>query len=401
MSLVRGQEDQPAGVAVGTAGQQMGNFRAISEATGADEMKGPLSRGQRPKATGNRGGCHNGGIGRGAGGRPAAGILATGVDEMKGPLSPGQRPKITGSLAQAAQQHESGQRTGGPTSRGSRGDGRPADGKFQDGLMQESEKLQRMAQQHGKRQQMVLDGCGGEAEEECCGEDSRNGGAAACAAANKRPEKQRLPVVAAFGRSRTARMAPMVWSGGTDSRSEESSDSEGADLNGGAAACAAAIDAVNKELRELQDRTVELVLMRRRLEEQQDALSAEEQEQQDAENEEWSGMTEEQRQDALGAEMQEQQDAETFKCTQEEATVTVGNLALGVTGSILAECYEQIGEVQGAKILEECGPDWRPLGIVTFTNPEDAEEAQQRFDGVELAGRAMVVRMEGPREEEI
>ena len=88
MSLVRGQvaEDQPVGVAVGTAGQQLGNFRVSSSATGADEMKGPLSRGQRPKTTGNRGGCHSGGIGRGAGGRPAAGILAAGADKMKGPL---------------------------------------------------------------------------------------------------------------------------------------------------------------------------------------------------------------------------------------------------------------------------------------------------------------------------
>ena len=47
---------------MGTAGQQMGNFKAISAALGADEMKGPLSRGQRPKAIGNRGGCHSGGI---------------------------------------------------------------------------------------------------------------------------------------------------------------------------------------------------------------------------------------------------------------------------------------------------------------------------------------------------
>ena len=52
--------------------------------------------------------------------------------------------------------------------------------------MQGLAQLQGQGQQ-GKRQQMVLDGCGGEAEEECCSEDSRNGGAAASAAANGEP----------------------------------------------------------------------------------------------------------------------------------------------------------------------------------------------------------------------
>jgi hypothetical protein len=63
-------------------------------------------------------------------------------------------------------------------------------------------------------------------------EDSRNGGAAACAAAKEGSGKQRLPVVAAFCGRR-------VRSGGADSSSEES---EGAGLDGGAAACTAAMD---------------------------------------------------------------------------------------------------------------------------------------------------------------
>ena len=113
------------------------------------------------------------------------------------------------------------------------------------------------------------------------------GGAAANAAENGEPVTQRLPMVAAVRRRRTVRMAPTVRSGGTDSSSEESSeDSEGADLDGGAAACAAAIEAVNCELRELQDRTVELVLERRRLEDMWDEIDAQNMEQQNAANEE-------------------------------------------------------------------------------------------------------------------
>ena len=48
------------------------------------------------------------------------------------------------------------------------------------GLIQDPTQLQLMEQRQGERQQMVLDGCGGEgsgikeAEEECCDEDSRN-----------------------------------------------------------------------------------------------------------------------------------------------------------------------------------------------------------------------------------
>ena len=66
MSLVRQVADQQAGVAVGTAGQQMGNFKAVSAAVEAAETKGPSSKERRPEATGSRGGSHSGGTGRGA-----------------------------------------------------------------------------------------------------------------------------------------------------------------------------------------------------------------------------------------------------------------------------------------------------------------------------------------------
>ena len=68
----------------------------------------------------------------------------------------------------------------------------------------------------------------------------RNGGAAASAAANEGAVRQRLPVVAALAVSRRGRQVRFVGDSGSDSGNEESSGgSEGADLNEGAAACAA------------------------------------------------------------------------------------------------------------------------------------------------------------------
>jgi hypothetical protein len=386
MSLVRGQvaEDQPVGVAVGTAGQQLGNFRVSSSATGADEMKGPLSRGQRPKTAGNRGGCHSGGIGRGAGGRPAAGILAAGADEMKGPLSPGQRPKITGNRGGCHRIREGQQQQNAemqeqmvPWGAGEIVSS-PHDGLMQD--LAQPAQLQGQQCTWEKRQQMVLE----DSVEECCGEDSRNGGAAASAAANGRPETQRLPVVAAFGRRKNH--VRVARSGGADSSNEESGeDSEGADLDGGAAACAAAIDAVNEELRKLQDRTVELVLERRRLEDIRDAIDAKIAEQQDAVNEDAL----QQEQDAVNEEVGKEK---AFLLEQDAATVTVSNLAMEVTEDILRSTFGQFGVVN-VKMLQGCHYGGWQSGLVGFQDEIDAQIAEQQFNGVELCARAMLVRV--------
>ena len=73
MSLVRQVADQPAGVAVVTADQQMGNFTTISAAAEAAKMKGPSSKEERrPETIGSRGGSASGRISRSAGGCPAA-----------------------------------------------------------------------------------------------------------------------------------------------------------------------------------------------------------------------------------------------------------------------------------------------------------------------------------------
>ena len=77
MSLVRQVADQPAGVAVVTAGQHVENCRSISAAVEAAEMKGPQSERQRLETTGSSEGDltvtdASGRTSRSAGGCPAA-----------------------------------------------------------------------------------------------------------------------------------------------------------------------------------------------------------------------------------------------------------------------------------------------------------------------------------------
>jgi hypothetical protein len=303
-------------------------------------MEGPLSPGQRPKITGNRGGCHR---------------IREGQQQQNAEMQEQMVPWGAGEIVSSPQ----------------------------DGLMQD---LAQPAQLQGqqctweKRQQMVLE----DSVEECCGEDSRNGGAAASAAANGRPETQRLPVVAAFGRRKNH--VRVARSGGADSSSEESGeDSEGADLDGGAAACAAAIDAVNEELRKLQDRTVELVLERRRLEDIRDAIDAEIAEQQDAVNEDAL----QQEQDAVNEEVGKEK---AFLLEQDASTVTVSNLAMEVTEEILRSTFGQFGVVN-VKMLQGYHYGGWQSGLVGFQDEIDAEIAEQQFNGVELCARAMLVRV--------
>ena len=72
--------------------------------------------------------------------------------------------------------------------------------------------------------------------------------------------------MAAISRERPMRMAPMVGFGAAEGE-DSSGDSEDADKNGGAAACAAAcrIEEIGDELQELQDRIADLVVERREL----------------------------------------------------------------------------------------------------------------------------------------
>ena len=108
MSLVRqGAADQPAGVAVVTADQQVGNFTTISAAAEAAKMKGPSPKGERrPETIGSRGGSANGRISRSAGGCPAA------AQTVLRPVGPSQgsselsRPDVSQRAAAAEEETE-------------------------------------------------------------------------------------------------------------------------------------------------------------------------------------------------------------------------------------------------------------------------------------------------------
>ena len=66
--------------------------------------------------------------------------------------------------------------------------------------------------------------------------------------------------------------------------------------------------------------------------------------------------------------------------------VLVENLDSSVTVPMLQATFAQIGCVQWAEMAQDEGADW---GWVGFERSEDAEEAVQRFGGVEMAGEPM------------
>jgi hypothetical protein len=84
----------------------------------------------------------------------------------------------------------------------------------------------------------------------------------------------------------------------------------------------------------------------------------------------------------------DEQDPSEWRC------VAVGNLHPGVTAEQLQEMFEQVGIVLDATIGDEgLGQCWGCWGWAEFERREDAEEAVRGFDGVELAGREMQVRL--------
>ena len=86
----------------------------------------------------------------------------------------------------------------------------------------------------------------------------------------------------------------------------------------------------------------------------------------------------------------EQQELEAEQ--QEQQIVTVGNLAWNVTSDMIRGTFEQIAELVAAEVQydEVTG---RSLGwaVVEFRGASDAAAAVEGFNGVELAGRDMVV----------
>ena len=179
--------------------------------------------------------------------------------------------------------------------------------------------------------------------------------------------------MAAFNRRRLVRMAPVVRSGVADS-GESNEESEDADMNGGAAAWAAAsrIEAIGDELQGLQGWMADLLMERREL---QEGIWSEEADQQEAD---------ESRSDVEYSEGQ--QDVN-------EVATTVENLATNVIAEMLEGTSMQIGQVEGTWMQRGCDAQGMLSGVVVFESAEVPLETQQGFDGVELCGREMQVRV--------
>ena len=78
----------------------------------------------------------------------------------------------------------------------------------------------------------------------------------------------------------------------------------------------------------------------------------------------------------------------------------VGSLAYATDDDSLKAFFEQIGEVERAKVStdRETGRS-RGFGFVTFVNDDDNQKAIDELNGKELDGRAINVSLARPRED--
>lgn len=78
-------------------------------------------------------------------------------------------------------------------------------------------------------------------------------------------------------------------------------------------------------------------------------------------------------------------------------TLYVGNLPWSLTEDELAQAFNSVGQVQGARIItdRETGRS-RGFGFVDLAD-EDAARAIQTMDGFELKGRKLIVNEARPR----
>lgn len=78
----------------------------------------------------------------------------------------------------------------------------------------------------------------------------------------------------------------------------------------------------------------------------------------------------------------------------------VGNLSFKTTEAALRDLFEQVGEVVEANLItdRETGRS-KGFGFVEMATDELAQEAIRRFNGFELAERALTVNEARPREE--
>lgn len=85
---------------------------------------------------------------------------------------------------------------------------------------------------------------------------------------------------------------------------------------------------------------------------------------------------------------------------ENERKLFVGGISWDTTEESLKEFFEQIGEVEEAKIItDRMTGKSKGFGFVTMKNAEDANKAIEELDGKELDGRAIAVNKARPREE--
>ena len=75
--------------------------------------------------------------------------------------------------------------------------------------------------------------------------------------------------------------------------------------------------------------------------------------------------------------------------------IVVRNLPWNVTSEMLRGTFEQIGEVGDAEVVYHADSGRsKGWGTVKFASADVANDAVDRFGGVELAGRPMVIRLD-------
>jgi RNA recognition motif-containing protein len=84
-----------------------------------------------------------------------------------------------------------------------------------------------------------------------------------------------------------------------------------------------------------------------------------------------------------------------------EQNLFVGKLAYATTDDGLKEYFEQIGEVESARVVTDRDNNNRSkgFGFVTYVNDDDNQKAIDKLDGSELDGRAISVSLARPKED--
>jgi RNA recognition motif-containing protein len=78
----------------------------------------------------------------------------------------------------------------------------------------------------------------------------------------------------------------------------------------------------------------------------------------------------------------------------------IGSLAYSTTDDTLKAHFEQIGEVESARVItdRDSGRS-KGFGFVQFVNDDDNQKAVDQLDGKELDGRTITVSLARPKED--